>query len=55
MEEDEYGQEEIVDTGITAIAMYDYQAAADDEISFDPDDLITHIEKVKFVKICGIK
>ncbi|XP_050303020.1 src substrate cortactin isoform X2 [Anthonomus grandis grandis] len=37
---------EIVDTGITAIALYDYQAAADDEISFDPDDLITHIEMI---------
>lgn len=30
--------------------MYDYQAAADDEISFDPDDLITHIEQVQFPK-----
>lgn len=28
------------------VAMYDYQAAADDEISFDPDDVITHIEQV---------
>lgn len=32
--------------GITAIALYDYQAAADDEISFDPDDLITHIDMI---------
>lgn len=45
-ETDEYSQEEIVDTGVTAIALYDYQAAADDEISFDPDDVITHIDKV---------
>lgn len=45
-EADYYSQEEIVDTGITATALYDYQAAADDEISFDPDDVITHIEKV---------
>ncbi|CAH1968015.1 unnamed protein product [Acanthoscelides obtectus] len=45
-EEYEYSQEEIVDTGITAIALYDYQAAADDEISFDPDDIITHIDKI---------
>lgn len=29
--------------------MYDYQAAADDEISFDPDDLITHIEQVNLL------
>uniref|UniRef100_A0A182QK20 SH3 domain-containing protein n=1 Tax=Anopheles farauti TaxID=69004 RepID=A0A182QK20_9DIPT len=32
--------------GIQAIALYDYQAAADDEISFDPDDKITHIEMI---------
>lgn len=30
--------------------MYDYQAAADDEISFDPDDLITHIEQVSRIR-----
>ncbi|XP_019762425.1 src substrate cortactin [Dendroctonus ponderosae] len=41
-----YTQDEIVDTGITAVALYDYQAAAEDEISFDPDNLITHIEKI---------
>ncbi|XP_066153204.1 src substrate cortactin isoform X2 [Euwallacea fornicatus] len=41
-----FTQDEIVDTGITAVALYDYQAAADDEISFDPDNLITHIEKI---------
>lgn len=40
--------EYIEDTGIRAIALYDYQAAADDEISFDPDDVITHIEQVIF-------
>ncbi|XP_052869465.1 hematopoietic lineage cell-specific protein isoform X2 [Anopheles cruzii] len=32
--------------GIQAIALYDYQAAADDEVSFDPDDKITHIEMI---------
>lgn len=36
----------IEDTGVKAIALYDYQAAADDEISFDPDDIITHIEQI---------
>lgn len=36
----------IEDTGIKAIALYDYQAADDDEITFDPDDVITHIEMV---------
>lgn len=38
--------EYIEDTGVKAVAMYDYQAAADDEISFDPDDVITHIEQI---------
>lgn len=32
--------------GITAKAMYDYQGVDDTEISFDPGDIITHIEKV---------
>lgn len=32
--------------GIIAYAIYDYQAAADDEISFDPGDEITHIEMI---------
>lgn len=36
----------IEDTKIQAIALYDYQASAEDEISFDPNDIITHIEKV---------
>lgn len=48
---EDYSQEEIVDTGISAIALYDYQAAADDEISFDPDDFITHIEKASNIFI----
>uniref|UniRef100_A0A336LL60 CSON013696 protein n=1 Tax=Culicoides sonorensis TaxID=179676 RepID=A0A336LL60_CULSO len=34
------------DPGVTATALYDYQAAAEDEISFDPDDLITHIDMI---------
>ena len=29
------------------MALYDYQAAADDEISFDPNDVITNIEMVR--------
>ncbi|XP_062348414.1 hematopoietic lineage cell-specific protein-like isoform X2 [Cinclus cinclus] len=32
--------------GICAVALYDYQGDGDDEISFDPDDTITHIEMV---------
>lgn len=49
----------IEDTKIQAIALYDYQASAEDEISFDPNDIITHIEKVsiefscEFLQICG--
>ncbi|RLW10198.1 hypothetical protein DV515_00002517 [Chloebia gouldiae] len=39
---DEYENE----LGITAIALYDYQAAGDDEISFDPDDILTNIEMI---------
>ncbi|XP_026088732.1 src substrate cortactin-like isoform X3 [Carassius auratus] len=38
----EYGE----DLGMTAVALYDYQAAGDDEISFDPDDIITNIEMI---------
>ena len=33
--------------GVSAVALYDYQAAADDEISFDPNDVITNIEMVR--------
>nr|XP_055172166.1 hematopoietic lineage cell-specific protein [Nyctereutes procyonoides] len=33
-------------TGISAIALYDYQGEGSDEISFDPDDIITDIEMV---------
>ncbi|XP_064192324.1 src substrate cortactin-like isoform X1 [Anguilla rostrata] len=39
---EEYGE----DLGVTAVALYDYQAAGDDEISFDPDDIITNIEMI---------
>uniref|UniRef100_A0A8C3TAN3 Hematopoietic lineage cell-specific protein n=1 Tax=Chelydra serpentina TaxID=8475 RepID=A0A8C3TAN3_CHESE len=34
------------DAGISAVALYDYQGEGDDEISFDPNDTITHIEIV---------
>ena len=33
-------------TGLTAIALYDYQANDNDEISFDPNDTITEIVQV---------
>lgn len=35
-----------VSQGLRAKALYDYQAADDTEISFDPDDVITHIEQI---------
>uniref|UniRef100_A0A3Q3WNH9 SH3 domain-containing protein n=1 Tax=Mola mola TaxID=94237 RepID=A0A3Q3WNH9_MOLML len=38
----DYGE----DLGVTAVALYDYQAAGEDEISFDPDDIITNIEMI---------
>jgi len=38
--------EEEPEGGYTAVALYDYQASADDEISFDPDDIVTNIEMI---------
>ena len=37
----------MADTGLTAVAVYDYQKQDDDEISFEPDDVITNIEQVE--------
>ncbi|XP_025902889.1 hematopoietic lineage cell-specific protein-like [Nothoprocta perdicaria] len=37
---------EVESPGTCAVALYDYQGDGDDEISFDPDDTITHIEMV---------
>nr|CAD7396155.1 unnamed protein product [Timema poppensis] len=42
----EEGDFELEDTGFSAVALYDYQAAAEDEISFDPEDVITNIEMI---------
>ena len=36
--------------GICARALYDYQASEDNEITFDPDDITTNIDKV-----CGLE
>lgn len=33
-------------TGLSAIALYDYQAGDSDEITFDPDDIITNIDMI---------
>ena len=35
--------------GICAVALYDYEAADDTEISFDPGQVITHIEQVTLI------
>ena len=32
--------------GLCAMALYDYQAADETEISFDPGQLITHIDQI---------
>ncbi|XP_036382518.1 drebrin-like b isoform X5 [Megalops cyprinoides] len=42
----EYAAEDNADRGICARALYDYQAADDTEISFDPDEIITGIEMI---------
>lgn len=44
--DEEITEEALIDTGLTAVALYDYQAGAADEISFDPDDIITHVETI---------
>ncbi|GAB6031279.1 hypothetical protein CHUAL_009079 [Chamberlinius hualienensis] len=33
-------------SSVAAVALYDYEAAADDEITFDPGDIITNIEMI---------
>ncbi|CAG0916366.1 unnamed protein product [Notodromas monacha] len=42
----EFSPEDEAPSGLTAIALYDYQAGDEDEISFDPDDEITDIEQI---------
>jgi hypothetical protein len=38
-------------SSLTAFAIYDYQAADEDEISFDPNDIITDIIQVEFFNL----
>lgn len=46
VEEPNTAYETAGDRGVCARALYDYQAADDTEISFDPDDIITGIEMI---------
>lgn len=39
-------KDDIESQGLCARALFDYQAADDTEISFDPQDVITHIEQI---------
>ena len=34
------------DNGLTAVALWDYEAEEDDEVTFDPGEIITHIEMI---------
>uniref|UniRef100_A0A673IF40 Drebrin-like protein n=1 Tax=Sinocyclocheilus rhinocerous TaxID=307959 RepID=A0A673IF40_9TELE len=45
-EEEQNTYETTDDRGVCARALYDYQAADDTEVSFDPDDIITGIEMI---------
>ncbi|XP_007555282.1 src substrate protein p85-like isoform X3 [Poecilia formosa] len=44
--EEDGGEYEDVSAGQRAVAIYDYEGEADDEISFNPDDVITNIEMI---------
>ncbi|XP_036326041.1 drebrin-like protein [Rhagoletis pomonella] len=45
-EDDFICQESLGDVGLKARALYDYQAADESEITFDPGDIITHIDQI---------
>lgn len=40
------GKKNVAEYGVCAMALYDYQAADDTEISFDPGQLVTHIDQI---------
>jgi len=37
---------QVQDNGLTAVALWDYEAEEDDEVTFDPGEIITHIEMI---------
>ncbi|ALC44250.1 CG10083 [Drosophila busckii] len=45
-EDDFICQDSLGDLGLRARALYDYQAADESEITFDPGDVITHIDQI---------
>ncbi|XP_055905371.1 drebrin-like protein isoform X2 [Eupeodes corollae] len=45
-EDDLICQDVLSDNGLKARALYDYQAADESEITFDPGDIITHIDQI---------
>uniref|UniRef100_A0A1A9UG75 Drebrin-like protein n=1 Tax=Glossina austeni TaxID=7395 RepID=A0A1A9UG75_GLOAU len=45
-EDDFICQDSLGDLGLRARALYDYQAADESEITFDPGDIITHIDQI---------
>lgn len=45
-EDDFICQDTLGDLGLKARALYDYQAADESEITFDPGDIITHIDQI---------
>uniref|UniRef100_A0A6B2E571 Putative actin binding protein 1 n=1 Tax=Phlebotomus kandelakii TaxID=1109342 RepID=A0A6B2E571_9DIPT len=45
-EEESVLQDILADMGLRAVALYDYQAADETEINFDPGDIITHIDRI---------
>lgn len=45
-EDDIIYQDIMKEAGLRARALYDYQAADESEITFDPGDVITHIDQI---------
>jgi len=47
--EDDYENDDLQEhkeTAVSALALYDYEAAAEDELTFDPNEIITNVEMI---------